>query len=543
MASPIQAYETSGDPAHLIPCVLSLWQEGRFLEAYKITEKAPPTFFSNPEFLIVRGMVARYCDGLSSIAIDSYERAISLDPTRADAYYNLANLYADTNISAAVPLYLQSLALNSTDSKSWHNLGIVLNKLKEYNASASCLRQAVKLAPDNCEIYCNLGLAHQGTQHFELAKRSFLTAISTDQTHAASYINLGNALVDLRSPVQALDYLQRGVALSGGAANSVWNLSLVYLLLGEYQLGWALYESRFLTESFSNSPAPSSGDPIQDIAQLKTDPEQPYVVWSEQGLGDSIQFGRYLSLLKHLSIPFVLLTREPLAQLFVDWFHISDVQVLQKGMNQIFSAPHIPLMSLPRLFSTTLDTIPSATPYISSSSPIPPSLQLPSSPGGLSVGIAWAANPDNKSMYEVKSIPLADLIRPLVKLVDLDLIDLHSLQYGNDLDQIDSNPHLVMRQWHHEIKNLSDTAFIVSQLDLVITVDTALAHLSGALGKPTWLLLPYNADFRWLYEGSSSPWYPSMTLFRQTAQGDWSSPIEQIQSHFETLLQINYTKL
>jgi hypothetical protein len=202
------------------------------------------------------------------------------------------------------------------------------------------------------------------------------------------------------------------------------------------------------------------------------------------------------------------------------------------------------LMSLPLLFGTELDSVPCIVPYLHSPVIPPDSLRIVPPPGGLSIGIVWASNPDNKAMYRNKSIPLSLLMPLFLRLIDLDLIELHSLQFGEDAEQLapwEMMPEI--HNWMSKLQNFSDTAHVLQQLDLVITVDTAVAHLSGALKKPTWVLLPQNADFRWMRKRSDSPWYPSMRLFRQTAHGDWATVVSQLNEAFNAMLLVDTRQL
>ena len=201
-------------------------------------------------------------------------------------------------------------------------------------------------------------------------------------------------------------------------------------------------------------------------------------------------------------------------------------------------------MSLPALFSTELHSMPSHVPYLQTNQPAPEHLRLEPPPGGLNVGVVWASNPDNKAMYRNKSMPLASLMPLLTDLLQLGLIELHSLQFGQDADQL--KPWLGLdgvTDWHQHLNDFSDTAHLVRQLDLVISVDTAVAHLAGALNRPTWLLLPQNADFRWMKDRSDSPWYPSMRLFRQRQHGDWSGVVEDLRHAFQDLTLLDFSAL
>jgi hypothetical protein len=172
---------------------------------------------------------------------------------------------------------------------------------------------------------------------------------------------------------------------------------------------------------------------------------------------------------------------------------------------------------------------------------VPAHLQVPEPPGGLAVGLVWASEAGNRSMYRRKSIPLELLMPRLVDLVDLDLIDLHCLQVGPDEAQLEpwrSKPRIT--SWAPHLHDFADTAHVVHQLDLVIAVDTAVAHLAGALQRPTWLLLPHSADFRWLQQRSDSPWYPgSMRLFRQPYPGDWPGLVKELHAALDQLFLLD----
>ena len=197
-------------------------------------------------------------------------------------------------------------------------------------------------------------------------------------------------------------------------------------------------------------------------------------------------------------------------------------------------------MSLPHIFKTQLHTVPCQVPYLRPRKELPTNLRLTPPPAGLSVGLVWASNPDNKAMYKNKSIPLSLLMPVFERLFALDLIELHSLQFGSDSSQLEDWQHLdQVHDWSDKLNDFSDTAHVVRQLDLVISVDTAVLHLAGALNKPAWALLPQNSDFRWLRERSDSPWYPSMRLFRQQAHGDWQSVADQLVEAFDSMLLLD----
>ena len=229
----------------------------------------------------------------------------------------------------------------------------------------------------------------------------------------------------------------------------------------------------------------------------------------------------------------------------MNWLGLSNHVIHSTSLpDSLDQRPHVPLMSLPLVFNTDHHSIPASVPYFTPSETTPDRLQIDQPAGGLSVGLVWASNPDNKAMYKNKSIPLNLLMPCLTPALRLRLVELHCLQFGEDSEQLSPwNKVDGITDWKSDLADFSDTAHLVNQLDLVICIDTAVAHLAGALNRPTWLLLPYNADFRWLRDRNDSPWYPSMRLFRQTARNDWSSVVEQVNVALNELFQLDMSSL
>ena len=536
-----------GDSRWAMPMAMAYWIEGRYSEALA-TLLEPSVVRCSDSFWMYHnlvGMVARKVVSEYSRAVKAYERSLELEPDRADTLYNFANLVKDDDPDRAVGLYRRSLLLEPGHPSAWHNYGTALNSLSRYQDALVVLRLSLCIDPLVADVWCNLGLAYFGLEEFASAERAFRHAIALDASHAASHTNLGNALISVLQPEEALLHLERGVELDQSSTHSLWNLALAYLLLGDYVKGWEYYEVRFENEDFEHVSVPTSGPRLRHLAEAPSRGQPPLVVWSEQGLGDVIQFCRYLNLLDAAGIPFVFLTRPSLIKLMRLWMGLGDrVQALDSTNPSCDSRPHVPLMSLPRIFGTELHTIPSVCPYLKTSEQPSQGLRVINPPGGISIGVVWASNPDNKAMYRNKSFPLALLMPTFERLIDLDLIELHSVQFGVDAEQIAPwRNRQEIHEWNDRLNDFSDTAHLLSQLDLVITVDTAVAHLAGALNKPTWLVLPQNADFRWLRQRSDSPWYPAMRLFRQQSHGDWNSVVDQIDEAFDILLCLDTKSL
>ena len=552
--SPDEAIKQAGEAARttglllwMIPLALGLWMNKRYAYALEVLQRpgVEKACGHLAYFYTLLGMVARQVPGNNELACDAYQRALDIEPNRHDTLYNLANLIKSERPEDADRLYRRSLEINPLSDSTWHNFGSNLSSLNRHKEAIAPLKTSLKLNPFNPEVWCNLGLAFYGVDDFERAERSFRYTIALDSKHSPGYQNLGNTLINVLRAEEAIEILEKGVELDSSSTHSLWNLSLAYLLLGRYREGWRYYEARFKCPDFEDVTPPTSGNALLSLAQAPKLGDENLVVWSEQGIGDVIQFCRYLYLLESASIDFVFLTRPCLVPLVREWTgfgeHVQPFGTFDRLSDQ---RQHVALMSLPFLFATELHTVPSHVPYLRTTEQCPDRLRLEPPPGGLNIGLVWASNPDNKSMYRNKSIPLDVLMPQLTDLLNLGLIRLHSLQFGQDADQL--RPWLGLdgiKDWHQELNDFSDTAHLVRQLDLVISVDTAVAHLAGALNRPTWLLLPQNADFRWLKERSDSPWYPSMRLFRQRNHGDWTGVMQDLRQAFQDLTLLDFSAL
>ena len=542
-----QAISTTGILLWSMPLALALWMGKRFDDALDALERPGVEMACGhmAYYHVLLGMVARQIQGKHQLARKAYERALQIEPNRHDTLYNLANLIKEDEPEEADRLYRRSLAINPISATTWHNLGVNLNALNRPSEAILPLKISLQIDASNPEVWCNLGLAFYGAEDFVRAERSFRHTIALDSCHSPGYQNLGNTLINVLRPEEAIEILERGLELDKSSTHSLWNLSLAYLLLGNYKKGWRYYEARFNCPDFEDVTPPTSGPALHDLAEAPRAGQDPLVVWSEQGMGDVIQFCRYLHLLEAASIEFVFLTRPCLVSLLREWSGYGNrIQPFGIIDPQDDHRRHVALMSLPALFGTEIHSIPSHVPYLQSCQQSPEHLRLEPPPGGINVGLVWASNPDNKAMYRNKSMPLASLMPLLTELLQLGLIELHSLQFGCDAEQL--KPWLDfggVKDWHHDLNDFSETAHVVRQLDLVISVDTAVAHLAGALNRPTWLLLPYNADFRWLKDRSDSPWYPSMRLFRQHKHGDWSGVVEELRHAFQDLTLLDFSTL
>lgn len=511
-----------------------LWRLNQPAEALAAYQSVLPQMERDATFHLMRGIAARKLPDQHALAQQAYERALELDPLRADAHYNLGNLYREQRPLDAERCYRTSLNLEPAQPMAWHNYGLLLLHDLRLQEASRALQISLQLDAQVAAVWCNLALVLFADRRMEEARRSLHQAIALDPACSAG------------SPEAAMQRWERGETLSVDSVDALWDLALISLAGGDYRKGWRYYEIRFSTKNFEPSEVPTGGPRLRSLAEAPRGNDPALVVWSEQGLGDAIQFGRYLPILEAAGIPYEFRCRQPLLRLFREWFGLGDRAVAETHRtDSADTRPHCSLLSLPHLFGSELTTLPSITPYIHSPSPAPAQLHLPAPPGGISVGVVWAANPKNKAMYRHKSLPLRLLMPRLHDLLELDLIDLHSLQFGTDQGQLDPwRQHERITDWSALIHDFADTAHVIRQLDLVITVDTAVAHLAGALNRPTWLLLNRNCDFRWLQDRLDSPWYPRcLRLFRQPNHGDWSSVVQQLHRAIDDLFLLDFDAL
>jgi tetratricopeptide (TPR) repeat protein len=406
------------------------------------------------------------------------------------------------------------------------NQGHHLNALQKFDA-------ALALESNHPIILNNRGVCCFFLDLFDDAINCYKKAIELDPRYLEAYNNLGNALVKLFQHEEALQYYDEALALDPAYVEAYWNKALALLQLGRFSEGWVLHESRWAKPSFQpivrhfSQPIWDGSFPVNGKTVL---------LHAEQGLGDTLQFVRYVELVEALGGRIVLEVQAPLVPLFDGLFGVESL-VKQGDPLPSFDC-HCPLMSLPLTFQTTLTSVPSAVSYLK---PSPEKEHFRAEKLGptsqLRVGLVWSGDPRHQNDKH-RSIPLADLLAALPP--NFGYFSLQSEIRDADRQALDDCDRLV--HFGSEFKDFSDTAALCAQMDVVVCVDTSVAHLSGAMGKPTFLLLPYNPDWRWLLERTDSPWYPTMHLYRQTQLGSWQSALEKVSADLLGLEQRRFTK-
>jgi tetratricopeptide (TPR) repeat protein len=454
-------------------------------------------------------------------AVEAFEQAIALNPAFAEAHTNLgASLAALSRFDQAVGAYRRAIAIRPNYPEALSNLGVSLEQLEKFDEAVATYRQAIKLQPGLAEIYSNLGSALTKQGLTEEAIAVFDEAIAFNPSYAEAYANLGRVLNDIGQFDQAAAASKKAIDLRPDFANAHWNLALTLLSKGDLANGFREYEWRFRhkdnAEKVRSVPVPQwRGEELRG---------RTIVLRSEQGFGDVIQFVRYAPLVAARGAKVILESNPELYRLLRCVPGMQ--QVVEHGQPLPPCDLQCPMLSLPAAFSTAEHSIPREVPYLSPDAALVDRWEdaFADSSGKLKVGLIWSGNPKhtndrNRSMRLMELLPLADV--PGVQF--------YSLQKGPAAAQrAVMDGRWSITDYTDRLADFADTAAMLSHLDLVITVDTAVAHLAGAMGKPVWVMLPFVAEWRWMVGREDSPWYPTMRLFRQSALGRWENVVERV---------------
>ncbi|OUL22760.1 hypothetical protein BV378_22820 [Nostoc sp. RF31YmG] len=436
--------------------------------------------------------------------------------------------YQSGKLPAAQGCFQQALQLQPDNANAWHFLGLVAEQQNQYQTAIKCINKSLKINPKSAIFHTNLGNIYQKLGDFQQAILLYKKALSLQPDDVHAYYNLGFAYHEQGQLPQAITAYRKTIELKNDLAEAHSNLGIVLLSCGRFCEGFAEFEWRFKTETFLHTKPKK---PMWDGSDIQ---RKSIVLWNEQGLGDAIQFSRYAKLLRERGAKVVFSIEPALIVLFQKYLQ-EKFEVINKNFCNIYAYDyHASLMSLPRIFNTTFDTIPRTIPYIFAPNPLPSRCIIPASKA-YRIGIVWSAGKLNPQFHQKKSCSPESLI----DLLEVGNVSLYSLQVGDDAPQI--QPWLNCDRVHDlspVLNDFVDTASVIQQLDLVITVDTAVAHLAGAMGKPVWVLLPLIPDWRWQLESEETPWYPTMRLFRQTSRGDWKSVFYQVKQRLAEVIPV-----
>lgn len=441
-----------------------------------------------------------------------YHAALDIAPDAPEAYFHLANAQAQLgDLRGAIDSLNSALAFAPDHVAARTNLGHMLRAARQPAAALEEYRRALFLAPRDPAMRFHIAGALAEQDRLEEAVTWYAQA--AEAGHVPAFAALGTAHLSLGQPGPALHWFRRARQAGDAGATAKLGEGLSLLTMGELRPGWDGYEAR---------PAASPFLGARDAA-LRWTGKQPIagrtmLVWAEQGLGDSIMFARYVPLLRQRGARVLLSVQAPLLRLMAD---LAD-QIVPEGSTVTFDL-HCPLPSLPRAFATELATIPARVPYLMAEIEALKSWHARLGPRPR-VGIVWAGNPDHAADRQ-RSLGREHALR-LMAVPGINWQVLQKAVTADDEVALSELP--AVRVPGPGFADFADTAACLAALDLVVTVDTSVAHLAGAMGKPCWIMLPHAADFRWLRDRDDSPWYPSVRLFRQARRGDWAGVIDAV---------------
>jgi tetratricopeptide (TPR) repeat protein len=433
----------------------------------------------------------------------------SQDPAQA-AYAAGAAAYDMGQLDEAARHLSRAALLAPGSVQVLAHLGVTLRRLKKVHAAIACYRRALAMRPKDASLWSNLGNALRDIDRLAEAEQALRRAVSMAPDNNTFCFNLALVLRDRRQVDEAHDLFQRLVDRNPERPDYVWDLALTRLLQGDYASGFAGYESRWGLERSPPRQFPGRRWAGEDLTG------KTLFLHAEQGFGDALQFVRFVPQVRKSGTRVVLECMPELQSLFAIAPGVDAV--IEKGAPPPAYDYWLPLLSLPHVLGTTIETLPARVPYLRA--PLPRQA-LPASRGRIKVGLCWAGklNPRDRSW------PL-DM---LLVLMGDPRVTFYSLQKGDrraDMAELGTAGLLI--DLDAQMTDFAATAAILTQLDLVITIDTALAHLAGALGRPCWVLLRYVSDWRWFNEPSHSIWYPTMRLFRQKHAEDWIGPVAEL---------------
>ena len=459
-------------------------------------------------------------------AVASYDRAIGLNPDYAGAYNNRGNALVELRrLEAALANYDRAIALNPDYAGAYNNRGNALKALGRLEDAVASYDMAVALKPAYAEAFFNRGIALAERQRFDDALASYDRAIALKPDYVSAYNNRGLTLGELNRLDEALESYDRALELCADDVDAQWNRSLLLLLMGRFIEGWKGYEWRRKNSELGIKRSFLGPEWEGDIKSGRR-----LLIYADQALGDTMQFARFALLLADKGVHVAFEVPKALKRLLAS--SLQGITVLGRDDELPPYDAHCPLMSLP--YFLELDDVPAAASYLAAEQILIERWRnrLPS--GGLRVGIAWQGNPKGKVDLG-RSIPLR-AFAPIARVPGVTLVSLQKNDGLNLLQDLPEDIRIVTPgEFDIGADAFVDTAAIMMNLDLVVTSDTSIAHLAGALGRPVWVALKHVPDWRWMMQRRDSAWYPSMRLFRQPSRGDWDSVMSEMAAELERL--------
>jgi len=497
-------------------------QAGNFSQAQNLYREVLVLDPQNPDAFHLLGLAA-YQQGETQEAEDLVRRAISLDGQAPLFHLSLGNVLSiQGKRNEAMESFRQALHFEPRLAEAHYNLANELFKANQVDESILHYQEALRMKPDFAEGHYNLGKAFEKLDKLAEAEVSYRRALRRKPDYFDAWFNLAISLSDQCKLRDAQRCYQQALAMKPDDVDTNWNLSLIFLLSGNLKEGWQKYEWRLKQPKYRFLQSQKKRWRGEEA------PDKTLLVRAEQGLGDVIQFVRFIPLLKP-RVGRVLFECQPsLTSLLKNFSGIDETY----SRNADLSPPDVPydvdspLLSLPGILEVTLDSIPADVPYIQPEKERVEEWKqkIPPDPGRFKIGIAWAGHVGHGGNTKRSTSFLS--WAPLAGIRGVTFFSLQVGEAGSEAHNPPSGMNLV--DLTDSIVDFADTAALISLLDLVISVDTAVAHLAGAMSKPVWTLLPFAPDWRWLLGRRDTPWYPTMRLFRQTGPGDWKGVFAEV---------------
>ena len=510
-------------PAHAdaFAQALAAYRAGRFRDAEGLCRQA---LLANPAHFEASHVLALAQAGLQQHeqALESYDRALRLRPNEAAVHNDRgASLLALDRPEEALQSYDRAIAAQPRFAAAFSNRGSVLERLERYDAALANYNRALALQPDFVDALYNRGNVLKSLGRYDEALASYDRALALRPDHADALNNRGQALKELLRYDEAMASYDAALALQPDNATAHCNAAALRLVTGDFERGWPHYEWRWKKESLAGA--------IRHFPQPQWRGDIPLAgktifVHSEQGAGDTIQFCRYVPMLIAAGADVVFEVLPHLHALMSDF--VPKARVIVKGSPLPPFDLHSPLLSLPLAFGTRLDTIPAPPAYLNARPETVVAWQAQLGPKTRPrIGLMWSGNPKHE-LNQTRSTSL----RTLLPLIDVDATFVSLQMEVGDDDAAVLREHGEIVHFGRALGDFAKTAGLVADLDLVVTVDTSTAHLAPALGRPTWILLSFIAEWRWLLDREDSPWYPTARLFRQKEAGDWDGVVARVRA-------------
>lgn len=504
---------------------LALHQAGHLTQAREIYLRVLELQPHHADAQHLAGVVA-YQTGNLVEAVERMGRAIELNPGMVAAYSNRGLALRDLRRSAeALDSYDLALKLKPELAVVHSNRGLVLHDLGRLEEAVESYDAALRLEPDYAEARVNRGNALKDLGRLDEALESFDRALALKPDLAVVHSNRGVVLQELKRLAEALDSFDRGLKLAPDHAETHWNLALCRLLMGDFARGWEGYEWRWANAQLKGQigekrrcaqPLWLGAEPLQGRTIL---------LYGEGGLGDTLQFCRYAKLAADSGARVIL--EVPASLLALLEKNLAGVaQVVEQGCALPAFDIHCPLPSLPLAFKTGLNNVPAVDPRIASDPARVAEWQARlGKPTAPRIGLVWSGNASHRNDRK-RSVALRELIEQLPP--QCQYVSLQKETRPSDDDAL--GEHREILRFDAKLNDFADTAALCQLMDVVISVDTSVAHLAGAMGRPVWIMLPFLPDWRWLLDREDSIWYPSARLFRQDSAGDWAGVFAKVRT-------------